>query len=114
MAPVGYSSYKPGDKLSSVVRLFSEQHCLYNRKSSCYRSFVSLFSGAKLALEIVNRNPNILPNHDLEMVVIDSQCQPGIALKEFIRYVGKRSAIPIAGVLGKLIIFNLLLQIHVL
>jgi hypothetical protein len=35
------------------------------------------------------------------MVVIDSQCQPGIALKEFIRYVGKRSAIPIAGVLGR-------------
>lgn len=59
-----------------------------------------LLQGAKLALEIVNRNPNILPNHDLEMVVIDSQCQPGIALKEFIRYVGKRSAIPIAGVLG--------------
>lgn len=87
--------------LCSVVRLFSEQYCLYIWKSSCYRSFVSLFSGAKLALDIVNRNPNLLPHHNLEMVVIDSQCQPGIALKEFIRYVGKRSAIPIAGVLGR-------------
>lgn len=59
-----------------------------------------LIQGAKLALDIVNQNHHILPNHDLEMVVVDSQCQPGIALKEFIRYVGKRSAIPIAGVLG--------------
>lgn len=49
----------------------------------------------------MNQNRHILPNHDLEMVVVDSQCQPGIALKEFIRYVGKRSAIPIAGVLGE-------------
>lgn len=59
-----------------------------------------LLQGAKLALELVNRSPVILPNHDLEMVVIDSQCEPGIALKEFIKFVGKRSAIPIAGVLG--------------
>ncbi|KAH9515724.1 hypothetical protein Btru_011828 [Bulinus truncatus] len=58
-----------------------------------------LVEGAKLAIELVNKDPNTLPNHTLEMVVFDTKCEYDVAMNHFITLAQRRSP-PIAGILG--------------
>ena len=57
-------------------------------------------SGGKLALDLINNDPRILPEHSLELVVSNSECLPDVAMKAFIKYI-TNNTIPITAVLGK-------------
>lgn len=58
-----------------------------------------LVQGGELALDLINQDPYILPEHQLEMVVSNSECLPDVAMKAFIKYI-TNTTIPIAGILG--------------
>lgn len=60
------------------------------------------FSGAELALDLINQDPNILPEHHLELVVSNSECLPDVSMKAFIKYI-TNNTVPIAGILGKIL-----------
>ncbi|XP_060082316.1 uncharacterized protein LOC132561632 [Ylistrum balloti] len=59
-----------------------------------------LVQGAELALDRVNKNPGVLPNHDLELIIVDSQCKADVAMREYIKYIHNSTNLNIAGVLG--------------
>lgn len=59
-----------------------------------------LVQGAELAISRINRDSNILPNYDLEMIVVDSQCKADVAMREYIKYIHNSTNLQIAGVLG--------------
>ena len=56
-------------------------------------------SGGRLALDLINNDPHILPEHSLELVVSNSECLPDVAMKAFIKYI-TNNTIPITAVLG--------------
>ncbi|XP_012937195.1 uncharacterized protein LOC101848348 [Aplysia californica] len=58
-----------------------------------------LVLGAKLAVELVNLDPNTLPNHTLELLVADTECQYDTAISRFISMVLEPEP-PIVGILG--------------
>lgn len=58
-----------------------------------------LVQGAELALDLINNDSRLLPEHSLEMVVSNSECLPDVAMKAFIKYI-TNNTIPITAVLG--------------
>ncbi|XP_060571812.1 uncharacterized protein LOC132729992, partial [Ruditapes philippinarum] len=58
-----------------------------------------LVQGGELALDLINQDPSILPEHQLELVVSNSECLPDVSMKAFIKYITNAS-MPIAGILG--------------
>ena len=59
-----------------------------------------LLLGGELALNLINSDPYILPEHTLELVVSNSECLPDVAMKAFIKYI-TNNTIPITAVLGR-------------
>ena len=60
-------------------------------------------SGGRLALDLINNDPHILPEHSLELVVSNSECLPDVAMKAFIKYI-TNNTIPITAVLGTVLV----------
>ena len=52
-----------------------------------------------MAVEYVNRDPNILADYELILLVQDTQCKVDIAMTQFLQYVVNKTH-PIAGILG--------------
>ncbi|XP_041375599.1 guanylate cyclase D-like [Gigantopelta aegis] len=67
--------------------------------SGSYWTQPGLVEGARLALERVNQDSKILPNHSLELIVSDTQCISDEAMKAFIKFITD-SSITLAGILG--------------
>ncbi|ESO82631.1 hypothetical protein LOTGIDRAFT_109151 [Lottia gigantea] len=59
-----------------------------------------LVEGARLALDYVNKETDILPKHHLELIISDSECKPDVAMKAFIKLINSKMKIPLAGILG--------------
>lgn len=57
-------------------------------------------AGAEMAVEKINKDPTILPDHRLVLLVEDTQCIVDVAMKHFVQFVGNKTH-PIAGILGK-------------
>ncbi|CAG5120744.1 unnamed protein product [Candidula unifasciata] len=58
-----------------------------------------LVEGARLALDLVNQDVTTLPNHTLELLVYDTQCEYDVAMNHFISLIQRRAP-PISGILG--------------
>ncbi|KAL4235040.1 hypothetical protein ACF0H5_006678 [Mactra antiquata] len=58
-----------------------------------------LVQGGQVALDLINKDPGILPEHHLELIVSNSECLPDVSMKAFIKYITNTS-VPIAGILG--------------
>ncbi|EFA03677.1 hypothetical protein TcasGA2_TC013779 [Tribolium castaneum] len=56
--------------------------------------------GAKLAQDIINADPSILPNYDLKLLVENGRCRPDSVTKIFIQYVTEYHYNRLLGVLG--------------
>ncbi|KAH3769941.1 hypothetical protein DPMN_171220 [Dreissena polymorpha] len=67
--------------------------------SGLYWSEPGLVQGGELALDLINNDSSILPEHRLEMVVSNTECLPDVAMKAFIKYI-TNTTVPIAGILG--------------
>ena len=65
-----------------------------------------MYAGGELALNLINNDPHILPEHSLELVVSNSECLPDVAMKAFIKYI-TNNTIPITAVLGVYYFFTL-------
>ncbi|XP_046552230.1 guanylate cyclase D-like [Haliotis rubra] len=60
-----------------------------------------LVEGGRLAIEMVNRDPRILPEHQLEMLVSDTRCVADEAMRAFIKFITEKTPTsPMAGILG--------------
>ncbi|WAR11683.1 IGF1R-like protein, partial [Mya arenaria] len=66
--------------------------------SGHYWTEPGLVQGGELALDIINKDPTVLPEHELEMIVSNSECLPDVAMKAFIKYI-TNNTISIAGIL---------------
>ncbi|KAK0061791.1 venus kinase receptor [Biomphalaria pfeifferi] len=58
-----------------------------------------IVEGAKLAVDLVNKDPQTLPNHTLELLVHDTKCEYDVAMNQFITLAQKKLP-PIVGILG--------------
>ena len=59
-----------------------------------------IHAGAQMALEIINHDPDILPDYELNMLIQDTQCKSDVVMKQFMYLTVNRTR-PIAGILGK-------------
>ena len=53
-----------------------------------------------MAVESVNNDPSLLPDHELVLLVHDTQCKVDVAMKHFVQYVSNKTH-PIAGIVGQ-------------
>jgi len=60
---------------------------------------VCLIAGAAMALAYINSDPNILPDIDLQMQVLDTKCMADKAVSEFFKLVLDKTH-KIAGIIG--------------
>ncbi|XP_052822135.1 uncharacterized protein LOC106880693 isoform X4 [Octopus bimaculoides] len=58
-----------------------------------------LIQSAEMAIEWVNADTNVLPNHELHLLIKDTQCRTDVAMRSFID-LATNTTIPIAGILG--------------
>lgn len=58
-----------------------------------------IVAGAKLAVDLVNKDPKTLPNHTLMLLEYDTKCEDDVAMSQFISLAQQRNP-PIAGILG--------------
>ena len=54
-----------------------------------------------MALELINHDPNILPDYELIMNIQDTQCKSDVVMKQFMHLIVNRTR-PIAGILGEI------------
>lgn len=53
-----------------------------------------------MAIQLINKDPNILTNYELVMLHSDTQCRSDVAMKQFMFYLSN-STHPIAGIVGR-------------
>ena len=56
-------------------------------------------SGAQMALELINQDPEILGENELVLLIQDTQCKTDLVIKQFLYYL-VNDTYPIAGILG--------------
>ena len=52
-----------------------------------------------MALELINRDPEILGENELVLLIQDTQCKTDLVIKQFLYYL-VNDTYPIAGILG--------------
>ena len=52
-----------------------------------------------MALELINHDPDILPDYELIMLIQDTKCRSDIVMKQFMHLIVNTTR-PIAGILG--------------
>ena len=54
-----------------------------------------------MAVNSVNQNKSVLPDHKLELMMLDGQCQPDMVMMSFIEYITYKYFSRMVGILGK-------------
>ena len=53
-----------------------------------------------MALEFINRDPKILSEYELILLIQDTQCKTDVVIKQFLYYLVNETY-PLAGILGR-------------
>lgn len=54
-----------------------------------------------MALELINHDPDILPDYELIMLIEDTECRSDVVMKQFMHLIVNTTR-PIAGILGEI------------